>query len=92
MAAAEITLNCWICGLDDANAFSVDILPSKTVDHLKKAIKEVKRPELDHLATDKLDIWKVSDLMQRTRPLVMCHDTFAAQETPCKCWGHWQST
>jgi len=56
---AEISLACWILGLDDANHFLVDILLSKTVDHLKKAIKKEKSPILNHIAADQLEIWKV---------------------------------
>jgi len=65
---AEISLACWILGLDDANHFLVDILLSKTVDHLKKAIKKEKDPILNHIAADQLEIWKVGDSVQRT-----CH-------------------
>ena len=57
--ATEISLCCWIIGLDNANLFPVDIAPSKTVGHLKKLIKKEKEPELDHLAADRLDVWKV---------------------------------
>ena len=65
--AGKISLNCWIVGLDKANRFSVDVPLSKTVDHLKKAIKKEKEPTLNHIAADQLKIWKVSDPMQRTR-------------------------
>ena len=58
---AEISLACWIVGLDDANAFPVDILRSKTVGHLKEAIKKKKEPILNHIAADQLEVWKVSD-------------------------------
>lgn len=51
----------WIVDLDDANAFPVDILRSKTVDHLKKAIKKEKENALNHIDADQLEIWKVSD-------------------------------
>jgi len=35
---AEISLACWILGLDDASSFPVDILRSQTIGHLKKAM------------------------------------------------------
>ena len=65
--AAEISLTCWILGLDDADSFPVDITLSKTVGHLKKAIKKEKEPTLNHIAADQLEVWKVNDHpMQRT--------------------------
>ena len=64
--AAEISLVCWIPGLEDANAFTIDIPRSKTVDHLKKAIKKEKEPILNHVAADQLEIWKVNNSARRT--------------------------
>jgi hypothetical protein len=66
MALAEITLFCSILGLDNANVFLVDILPSKTVDHLKKAIKKENENALNHIDAHQLEIWMVSDPAQRT--------------------------
>jgi hypothetical protein len=80
--AAEISLNCWILGLDDARAFSVDIFLSKTVDHLKDAIKKKKEPALDHIAADQLDIWQVKRSRAAYPPLLTCRDTFTAHGTP----------
>jgi len=57
--ATEISLNCRILGL--GGSFPVDILPSKTVGHLKDAIKKKKEPVLNHIAADQLEIWKVND-------------------------------
>jgi hypothetical protein len=65
---AEISLNCWILGLDNTNVFPVDILPSKTVGHLKDAIKKQKENTLNHIDAHQLDIWQVSDPAQR-----ICH-------------------
>ena len=59
--ATDISLTCWIVGLDDANAFPVDILRSQTVGHLKKAIKKEKENALNHIDADQLEIWKVGD-------------------------------
>ena len=61
--ANEILLNCLILGPDVGRSFPVDILRGRTVGHLKRAIKDNKAPDLDHIAPDKLDLWKVSDLM-----------------------------
>jgi len=65
--AVEISLNCWIVGLDKANRFSVDVPLSKTVDHLKDAIKKKKENAFNHIDADQLEIWKVSDPAQRNR-------------------------
>ena len=62
----EFLFNCSILGPDVERSFAVEILPSKTVGQLKKAIKEQKAPRLDHIAADKLDIYKVSDSVQYT--------------------------
>jgi hypothetical protein len=79
--AAEISLNCWILGLDDARAFPVDILLSKTVGHLKDAIRKKKEKvaALDHIDADQLDIWKVKRSHAAYPPLLTCSDTFTAQ-------------
>jgi len=46
---------------DDLNRiFPVEIAPTKNVGDLKKAIKEEKKPTLDHLSADALDLWMVS--------------------------------
>ncbi|KAF9536462.1 hypothetical protein EC957_010882 [Mortierella hygrophila] len=43
-----------------STAFSVEIEPTKTVDHLKNLIKAKKSPEFDTIAADKLTLWRVS--------------------------------
>lgn len=40
--------------------FPVKIAPTETVGALKKAIKEEKKPALDHLSADTLGLWNVS--------------------------------
>jgi len=65
--AAEISLACWIPSTDGADSFMVDILPSKTVDHPKDAIKKKKGNAPNHIDADQLEIWKVGDPAQRTR-------------------------
>ena len=76
--ATELSLNCWIEGLDNANAFLVDILSSKTIGHLKGAIKQKKDPVLNHIDADQLEIWKVSDRAMQP-PLPICNDTTRLQ-------------
>ena len=68
--AVKISLNCWILGLDKANCFSVDILLSKTVNHLKKAIKKEKENAFNHIDTNQFEIWKVGDPTQHTHCLL----------------------
>jgi len=67
MAATQISLGCWIVGLNNANPFLVRILLSETIDDLKDAIKKKKEHTLNHIAANQLDIWKVSDPAQRDR-------------------------
>jgi len=84
---------CWIVGLDDANAFPVDILLSKTVGHLKKAIKKEKEPILNHIAADQLEIWKVSDPAHSVPAITDAQRHSHSSGHPCgvvispKCWG-----
>ena len=59
--AAQSSLVCCILGLDDVRPFLVDIPLSKTVDHLKDAIKKNKGNAFNHIDADQLEIWKVSD-------------------------------
>ncbi|KAF9993305.1 hypothetical protein BGZ80_008193, partial [Entomortierella chlamydospora] len=56
--ANEVTLFCIVDG--DSTAFSVDILPGKTVDHLKKKIKEEKSKVFSEVDPDELILWHVS--------------------------------
>jgi len=65
--ATKITPCCSVIGLNDENVFSVDIHRSKTVHHLKKAVKKEMEPKLNHLAANELEIWKVNYLAQRSR-------------------------
>ena len=54
----EFKLFCWILG--GRKPFSVKVGKGDTVDELKKRIKKAKEPELDYLAPDALNVWKVS--------------------------------
>jgi len=60
-------LSLWILGPSDQDPFVVDILPSESVDHLKKAIKKEQENALDCIDANWLDIWKVNSPAQRTR-------------------------
>ena len=55
-----LELNCWILGDDSRRVFPVKISSSETVGYLKKAIKDEKKPKLDAITADSLDLWKVS--------------------------------
>ena len=58
MASNLLTLFCLVDG--EATPFSVDIDTSKTVDHLKKAIKAEKTNDLSDVNADELILWRVS--------------------------------
>ena len=53
-----LTLFCLVDG--ESTSFSVDIDTSKTVDHLKKAIKAEKTNVLSDVDADELTLWRVS--------------------------------
>ena len=90
--AAESSLACWIVGLD-ANFFLVDILLSKTVDHLKKAIKKEKENALNRIDSDQLEIWKASDPTHSAPAITDAWRHTCSSVHPCgvvispKCWG-----
>ncbi|KAF9342633.1 hypothetical protein BGX26_007146 [Mortierella sp. AD094] len=54
----DLTLFCLVDG--DSTPFSVDIDASKTVDHLKDAIKLKKPNDFNDIDADKLTLWHVS--------------------------------
>ncbi|KAG0221957.1 hypothetical protein BGW42_007048, partial [Actinomortierella wolfii] len=58
MTTTTLTLFCLTDG--EANAFSVEIEPTKTVDSLKKLIKEEKANDFHDVDADKLSLWRVS--------------------------------
>jgi hypothetical protein len=58
--SATLQLNCLVSGLASSNVFQVEIEKTKTVAALKDAIKDKKKPKLDHIAADSLDLWAVS--------------------------------
>ena len=61
------SLVCCVLGLDDVKPFLVDIPLSKTVDHLKVAIKKRNENAFNHIDAQQVEIWKVGDPAQRTR-------------------------
>jgi len=56
----DIALFCLQNGEGPSRTFSVEMDPTKTVDHLKNLIKTKKAPEFDDIAADKLTLWRVS--------------------------------
>ncbi|KAG0313251.1 hypothetical protein BGZ99_009011, partial [Dissophora globulifera] len=58
MTDNHITLLCIENG--ETTPFSIDIDPTKTVDHLKDAIKIKKTPRFDDVAAYELTLWRVS--------------------------------
>ena len=67
-----------VLSLDDVKPFLVDIPLSKTVDHLKDAIKKKKENAFNHIDADQLEIWKVSDRATQP-PLPICNDATRLQ-------------
>jgi Crinkler effector protein N-terminal domain len=60
MMSDTITLFCLVRGELVANAFSVKISPTDTIDDLKKLIKKEKENDFKDVDADKLTLWKVS--------------------------------
>ncbi|KAG2047686.1 hypothetical protein BDR06DRAFT_1013629 [Suillus hirtellus] len=54
-----LKLNCIVLGDNPCHIFLVDIERTEIVGDLKEVIKDKKRPEFDHVATDCLELWKV---------------------------------
>ncbi|KAF9433529.1 hypothetical protein BGZ76_009319 [Entomortierella beljakovae] len=63
----EIPLFCITDG--DATPFCVDILPTKTIDHLKTAIKEKRKPRFDDIAADELTLFQINVPSSPKRPI-----------------------
>ncbi|KAG2052964.1 hypothetical protein BDR06DRAFT_1009092 [Suillus hirtellus] len=55
----HLKLNCIVLGDNPHRIFPVDIEWMEIVGDLKEVIKDKKRPEFDHVATDCLELWKV---------------------------------
>lgn len=60
MTDIHLTLFCLVDGEAASNAFSVNIVPSKTIGDLKDLIKTEKTPRFDKVAADELTLWRVS--------------------------------
>ncbi|ORZ16079.1 hypothetical protein BCR41DRAFT_60014 [Lobosporangium transversale] len=52
----KLRIYCIVEG--EATSFPVRIFPDCSVGELKQAIKAAKKPELDHVAADKLTLWR----------------------------------
>jgi hypothetical protein len=50
--SGTLNLNCLVLGHDASHIFPIEIAESKTVDTLRKAIKDEKRPAFDHVPAD----------------------------------------
>ncbi|KAG0067058.1 hypothetical protein BGZ92_005192 [Podila epicladia] len=77
---------CLLCIVNgDATPFSVDIDESKTVDHLKKAIKLQKAVAFADVDADMLTLWRVSiplAPLNERRPIVLSEIKSAAELDP----------
>ncbi|KAG2064398.1 hypothetical protein BDR04DRAFT_1061843 [Suillus decipiens] len=59
------TLNCLFLGEDSNDIFYVDVEQTQTVAVLKELIKD-KRPDFDHVAANRLKLWKVDLPVDKT--------------------------
>ncbi|KAG0267567.1 hypothetical protein DFQ27_008612 [Actinomortierella ambigua] len=60
MNTSSLTVFCVIDGESTFNAFSVEVDPTKTVEHLKDLIKAKLSPEFDDIVAKSLTLWRVS--------------------------------
>jgi len=56
----NLELYCFVFDDDPSQVFPVKIAITESVGTLKNAIKDKKKPALDHVAADSLTLWKVS--------------------------------
>jgi len=54
-----LELYCWVLGDQADRVFPVKIAGTESVGNLKDAIKEKKKPALEHITADSLTLWKV---------------------------------
>ncbi|KAI8594762.1 hypothetical protein EDD21DRAFT_392969 [Dissophora ornata] len=83
MTDHRITLFCVVDG--ETTPFSVDIDSSKTVDHLKEAIKAKKTNDFSDVDADKLTLWCVAIpvvSVDKRRPIVLDEFDSAAELDP----------
>ncbi|KAG2064390.1 hypothetical protein BDR04DRAFT_1084399 [Suillus decipiens] len=70
----HLRLNCIVLDDDPRCIFAVDIAPTWTVCDLRKAIKDKKKPEFDHVAADRLELWQVNTSFNDPRLLDAIRD------------------
>jgi hypothetical protein len=56
----NLELHCFLYGDHPNQVFLVKIASTESVGNLQKAIKDKKKPVLDHITADALTLWKVS--------------------------------
>ena len=59
----HLSLTSFVCGDELGRIFEFKIAPAESVSALKKVIKDKKRHACRDVDADRLDIWKVSDLI-----------------------------
>ena len=59
----HLSLTSFVCGDELGRIFEIKIAPAESVSALKKVIKDEKRHVFRDVDADRLDLWKVSDLM-----------------------------
>lgn len=60
---SPLALNCLVLGESRQRIFTVEIAGTKSVGSLKQVIKEKKHPAFQHIVTDSLALWEVSEVV-----------------------------
>jgi len=60
----NFNLNCVVFGDDSSGIFRIKIARTEIIDTLRDEIKNKIKPLFDRVPITKLDLWKVSDLVQ----------------------------
>jgi hypothetical protein len=78
--SAILNLSCWLVGDDATSIFQAEFVNTRSVATLKDAIKEKKKPVLDHIPADSLRLWRCSipvdrDLQKRLASLDLADES-----------------
>lgn len=81
--ANMLTIFCIVNGDSTANAFSVEISATCTIDHLKKLIKAERASEFDDIAPEELKLWSVSiPLVEEEEDFIVTLDNLSDKKEP----------
>jgi hypothetical protein len=60
LGLCQMSSRIWCILHGEVNSLSVPFVGTQTVDQLKEAIKTAKRPRLDHIAANELNLYKIN--------------------------------